>query len=100
MGALGVQSLKVTTNNIAELEKYLGIEAARNGVIHEIKYTMGEHGMSIDDRHTMLLADCMTYKVGSGFGGKGVEGGDVSVDIVKNNGGQEERNVRCGAGEL
>jgi DNA-directed RNA polymerase III subunit RPC1 len=64
MGTLGVQALKVSTNNIAELEKYLGIEAARQGVIHEIRYTMGQHGMSIDDRHTMLLADCMTYKVG------------------------------------
>lgn len=30
----------------------------------EIKTTMGAHGMSIDERHTMLLADCMTYKVG------------------------------------
>jgi DNA-directed RNA polymerase III subunit RPC1 len=29
----------------------------------EIKDTMSAHGMSIDDRHTMLLADCMTYKV-------------------------------------
>jgi DNA-directed RNA polymerase III subunit RPC1 len=29
----------------------------------EIQDTMGAHGMSIDDRHTMLLADCMTYKV-------------------------------------
>lgn len=28
----------------------------------EIKGVMGAHGMSIDDRHTMLLADCMTYK--------------------------------------
>jgi DNA-directed RNA polymerase III subunit RPC1 len=28
----------------------------------EIKYTMGSHGMSIDDRHIMLLADCMSYK--------------------------------------
>jgi hypothetical protein len=30
--------------------------------MNEIKYTMGSHGMSIDERHTMLLADCMTYK--------------------------------------
>ena len=29
----------------------------------EINYTMGSHGMTIDDRHIMLLADCMTYKV-------------------------------------
>ena len=24
---------------------------------------MSSHGMTIDARHTMLLADCMTYKV-------------------------------------
>ena len=30
--------------------------------MEEIKFTMGEHGMSIDARHTMLLADCMTFK--------------------------------------
>jgi hypothetical protein len=32
----------------------------------EIQATMGAHGMTIDDRHTMLLADCMTYKAGVG----------------------------------
>jgi hypothetical protein len=37
--------------------------AARVSIMNEIKYTMGSHGMSIDERHTMLLADCMTYKV-------------------------------------
>ena len=47
-----------------EIEKFLGIEAARKAIMTEINYTMGSHGMSIDDRHTMLLADCMTYKVG------------------------------------
>ena len=26
-------------------------------------FTMGQHGMAIDPRHTMLLADNMTYKV-------------------------------------
>ena len=29
----------------------------------EIHSTMKAHGMTIDSRHTMLLADCMTYKV-------------------------------------
>ena len=38
-------------------------QAARSAIMTEINYTMGSHGMSIDDRHTMLLADCMTYKV-------------------------------------
>lgn len=45
-----------------EAERYLGIEAAREQIIQEVKKTMGAHGMSIDARHTMLLADCMTYK--------------------------------------
>ena len=30
--------------------------------MQEIIYTMSEHGMSIDIRHTMMLADLMTYK--------------------------------------
>ena len=40
----------------------LGIEAARRKIIDEIQTTMSSHGMTIDARHTMLLADCMTYK--------------------------------------
>ncbi len=31
--------------------------------MNEITYTMKSHGMSIDSRHVMLLADLMTYKV-------------------------------------
>jgi DNA-directed RNA polymerase III subunit RPC1 len=63
MGTLGVRGHDTTTNHVAEVERCLGIEAARRKIMEEIKYTMGSHGMSIDDRHTMLLADCMTYKV-------------------------------------
>jgi DNA-directed RNA polymerase beta' subunit len=63
MATAGVLGLKTTTNHVAEIERYLGIEAARYAIMSEINYTMGSHGMSIDDRHTMLLADCMTYKV-------------------------------------
>ncbi|GAX79763.1 hypothetical protein CEUSTIGMA_g7204.t1 [Chlamydomonas eustigma] len=62
MATAGVLGLKTTTNHVAEIERYLGIEAARYAIMSEINYTMGSHGMSIDDRHTMLLADCMTYK--------------------------------------
>ena len=43
--------------------KVLGIEASRRKIIDEIQTTMSSHGMTIDARHTMLLADCMTYKV-------------------------------------
>lgn len=46
-----------------KVEKTLGIEAARSTIINEIQYTMVNHGMSIDRRHVMLLADLMSYKV-------------------------------------
>lgn len=49
-----------------QVEKTLGIEAARTTIINEIQYTMVNHGMSIDRRHVMLLSDLMTYKVRGG----------------------------------
>lgn len=42
----------------------IAAEAARKTIVDEIQTTMKAHGMTIDDRHMMLLADCMTYKVG------------------------------------
>ena len=63
MGTLGVIGCQTTTNHVHEMERVLGIEAARRAIMEEIKNVMGAHGMSIDARHTMLLADCMTYKV-------------------------------------
>lgn len=35
--------------------------------MNEINVTMKSHGMSIDTRHVMLLADLMTFKVGGNF---------------------------------
>ena len=63
LGTSGVQGIKTDTNDIIETWKFLGIEAARTIIMTEIQKTMGAHGMSIDVRHTMLLADCMTFKV-------------------------------------
>jgi DNA-directed RNA polymerase beta' subunit len=65
MATAGVLGTQTTTNHVMETEKTLGIEAARFSIMAEIKYTMGSHGMTIDERHIMLLADCMTYKVGT-----------------------------------
>ncbi|KAG1674569.1 hypothetical protein FOA52_001818, partial [Chlamydomonas sp. UWO 241] len=62
MATAGVLGHMTTTNHIHEIEKFMGIEAARTAIMTEINYTMGSHGMTIDNRHTMLLADCMTYK--------------------------------------
>ncbi|PWN51206.1 putative RPO31-DNA-directed RNA polymerase III, 160 kd subunit [Violaceomyces palustris] len=58
----GVIGTKTHTNHVMEMQQVLGIEAARTSVYREIEYTMSSHGMSIDPRHIMLLADVMTYK--------------------------------------
>ncbi|XP_067928267.1 DNA-directed RNA polymerase III subunit RPC1-like [Watersipora subatra] len=62
MATAGVKATGTTSNNTYEVEKTLGIEAARLTIMNEITYTMRSHGMSIDVRHVMLLADLMTYK--------------------------------------
>jgi DNA-directed RNA polymerase III subunit RPC1 len=51
MGTEGVNATATTTNHVMEAERTLGIEAARNRIIHEINATMQAHGMSIDVRH-------------------------------------------------
>jgi hypothetical protein len=55
MGTEGVNATATTTNHVMEAERTLGIEAARNRIIHEINATMQAHGMSIDVRHRCVL---------------------------------------------
>uniref|UniRef100_A0A0E0KS82 DNA-directed RNA polymerase subunit n=1 Tax=Oryza punctata TaxID=4537 RepID=A0A0E0KS82_ORYPU len=62
MGTPGVDAMRTKSNHIMEVNRTLGIEAARRSIIDEIQYTMKSHGMNIDSRHMMLLADLMTYK--------------------------------------
>lgn len=57
----GVDWRKVYTNNIHEIEKVLGVEAARMAIIKEIKNTLDDQGLDVDIRHVMLLADMMTW---------------------------------------
>jgi len=56
----GVNANKVMTNSILEVADVLGIEAARNSIIHEAMETLGEAGLDVDIRHIMLVADLMT----------------------------------------
>ena len=58
MGTEGVNATATTTNHVMEAERTLGIEAARNRIIHEINATMQAHGMSIDVRHRLVAATC------------------------------------------
>jgi DNA-directed RNA polymerase III subunit RPC1 len=45
-----------------ETKDVLGIEAARAAIIEQIQFTMAGHGVKVDPRHLMLLADLMTYR--------------------------------------
>lgn len=76
----GVDIVRTTTNDIFEIEKVLGIEAARNAIIHELYTTMEEQGLSVDIRHIMLVADMMTSDgVVKSIGRHGISGEKSSV---------------------
>ncbi|CAJ2657296.1 unnamed protein product [Trifolium pratense] len=60
MSLEGVNARKTVSNHVIEVYDILGIEAARNCIIDQIKLTMRNQGMRIDMRHIMLLADEMT----------------------------------------
>jgi DNA-directed RNA polymerase subunit A' len=56
----GVDSSRTTTNNVHEIAKTIGIEAARNALVNEAKGVLEEQGLDVDTRHVMLVADMMT----------------------------------------
>jgi len=76
----GVDTTRTRTNNINEISQILGIEAARNAIIDEMKSTLGEQGISVDVRHIMLIADmmCMDGEVKQ-IGRHGIAGEKESV---------------------
>ncbi|KAI4470240.1 dna-directed rna polymerase [Holotrichia oblita] len=61
MATYGVNGIRTASNNIMEVFHTLGIEAARQTIMTEIKMVMENHGMSVDYRHMMLLAAQMTH---------------------------------------
>lgn len=58
----GIDHKRCISNDINEIEKTLGIEAARSTIINEIKVTMSAHGIVVDPRHLQLVSDLMTFK--------------------------------------
>ena len=57
----GVDSSRTTCNNIHEIHRNLGIEAAREAIINETRDTLEEQGLdNVNIRHLMLVADIMT----------------------------------------
>lgn len=58
----GVVGTRTKSNDICEVHKTLGIEAARTTIMTEITDVMEGHGMTVDHRHIMLLAGQMTSR--------------------------------------
>lgn len=59
----GVDATRSTCNNIHEVYRYLGIEAARESIIEETMNTLEEQGLGdVNIRHLMLVSDIMTNR--------------------------------------
>lgn len=58
----GVDTERTYCNNPTEIIKVLGVEAARQSIILEIRKVMNFYGIQVNYRHLGLLADTMTYR--------------------------------------
>ncbi|MEK6951175.1 MAG: DNA-directed RNA polymerase subunit A'' [Nanoarchaeota archaeon] len=54
-----VDPSRTTSNDIHEILKVLGVEAARQAIINEVFRVIEAQGLNIDVRHVMLVADLM-----------------------------------------
>jgi DNA-directed RNA polymerase subunit A" len=77
----GVDASRTTSNNIHEIHKNLGIEAAREAIIEETMNTLEEQGLDdVNIRHLMLVADIMTNRgTIESIGRHGISGSKESV---------------------
>ncbi len=69
-----IDTKRTTSNDIHEIKKVLGIEAARQAIIKESLAVIENQGLDIDIRHIMFLADLMT----NGGTVKGVTRGGIT----------------------
>jgi DNA-directed RNA polymerase subunit A" len=77
----GVDASRTTCNNIHEIHRNLGIEAAREALIDETMNTLEEQGLDdVNIRHLMLVADIMTNRGEiNSIGRHGISGSKESV---------------------
>ena len=77
----GVDGSRTTCNNIHEIHRQLGIEAAREALINETMNTLEEQGLDdVNVRHLMLVADIMTNRgTIESIGRHGISGNKQSV---------------------
>ncbi|QLG63709.1 DNA-directed RNA polymerase subunit A'' [Halorarum salinum] len=77
----GVDASRTTCNNIHEIYRTLGVEAARESIINETMETLEEQGLDdVNVRHLMLVADIMTTRgTVESIGRHGISGSKESV---------------------
>ena len=77
----GVDASRTSCNNIHEIHRNLGIEAAREAIIEETMNTLEEQGLDdVNIRHLMLVADIMTNEgTIESIGRHGISGSKDSV---------------------
>ena len=77
----GVDDTRTTCNNIHEIYRNLGVEAAREAIIEETNNTLAEQGLDeVNVRHLMLVADIMTNNgTIESIGRHGISGSKNSV---------------------
>jgi len=77
----GVDASRTTCNNIHEIYRQLGVEAAREAIIEETMNTLEEQGLDdVNIRHLMLVADIMTARgTIESIGRHGISGNKQSV---------------------
>ncbi|MFC6723911.1 DNA-directed RNA polymerase subunit A'' [Halobium palmae] len=77
----GVDASRSTTNNIHEVYRNLGVEAAREAIINETMDTLEEQGLDdVNVRHLMLVSDIMTNRgTIESIGRHGISGSKESV---------------------
>jgi DNA-directed RNA polymerase subunit A" len=76
----GVDKSRLYTNDIFEMYKVFGVEAARNTLAHELNKTIEGQGITVSDRHILLVADAMTSRgIIESIGRHGLVGSKESV---------------------
>jgi DNA-directed RNA polymerase subunit A" len=75
-----VDTHRLYTNDVQEIARVFGIEAARNSLVREIKQVLDMQNLSVDVRHCMLLSDAMTMEGDiKSIGRHGLSGGKAGV---------------------
>ncbi|MCK5629260.1 MAG: DNA-directed RNA polymerase subunit A'' [Nanoarchaeota archaeon] len=54
-----VDTTRTISNDIFEVQKVIGVEAARQAIINEVFKVIDSQGLNVDQRHIMLVADTM-----------------------------------------